>query len=558
MNKKTFLWIVVGIIALMLLAVSRVPTAVSQVGVTEPPALAKMEIVPAKITWSPAIDYPYDELILSITGPDSLVWEEAFSPQTWPSLEVTDSQGVPRPDGSYTYTLRVHLLLSPEAGAALQAARETGDPQAIANLQAASILPPAPYAQTGSFVIQNGTFLAQPAQDARETSDDHGGDNHLDDVVYYENLIVVGDECVGADCVNGEVFNYTTLKLKENNVGLTFYDTSAGTFPGVDWQLTANESTSGGLNKFSIEDLTNAKIPFTILANAPSNAFYVDASGRVGMGTATPYVELHLASGDTPTVRLDQTTSSGWPAQVWDIGGNEQQFFIRDVTGGLTWPFRIQPGTPSNALTLRADGTVGIGTWGPAATLHVYNAAPTILVSRPDGKTTLSLDSSGNLLLGGLLTEASDINVKENLRPVDSGQILDLVAGLPIYTWNYREDQADTAHVGPMAQDFYAAFALGADDKHIASLDANGVALASVQALHSQIKDQQTQISQLEQQNADLEARLSRLEASAGLRIPMRVLYASLAVAVLALSMVAVLTWRTRTHAKLHPFWIKP
>jgi len=549
MNKKTFLWIVVGIIAPMLLAISSVSAAVFQDSVMEPLSLAKMEIAPTKLTWTPSIDYPYDELILSIKGPDSLVWEEEFSPQTRPSLEVTDAQGVPRPDGSYAYTLRVQLLLSPEAGAALQAARETGDPQAIADLQAAGILPPAPYAQTGSFVIQNGVFLAQPAEAVSETGNRDGGDNNLDDIVYNENLIVIGDECVGADCVNGEVFDYTTIKLKENNLGITFYDTSVGTFPGVDWKLTANESTSGGLNKFSIEDLTNAKIPFTILANAPSNAFYVDASGRVGMGTATPFAKLHLVNSNTPTVRLDQDNLWGWDAQVWDVGGNEINFFIRDVTAGSGLPFRIQPGAPNNSLTLRADGTVGIGTWAPSATLHVYNAAPTILVSRPDGKTTLSLDSSGNLLLGGLLTESSDINLKENLYPVDSGQILDLVAGLPIYTWNYREDQADTAHVGPMAQDFYAAFALGADDKHIASLDANGVALASVQALHSQIKDQQTQIAQLEQQNADLEARLARLEASTGLGIPMRVLYASLAVAVLALGMVAVLTWRLRARA---------
>ncbi|MCA9935883.1 MAG: tail fiber domain-containing protein [Anaerolineales bacterium] len=549
MNKKTFLWIAVGIIASMLLAAGGVPAAVSQDGEPEPLSLARMEIAPARITWFPTIAYPYDSLILSIQGPDALVWEAEFAPQTLPSLEVADSQRAPRPDGLYAYTLRVQLLLSPEAGAALQAARETGDPQAIADLQAAGILPPAPYAQTGSFVIQNGVFLAQPAEAVSETGNRDGGDNNLDDIVYNENLIVIGDECVGSDCVNGEVFDYTTIKLKENNLGITFYDTSVGTFPGVDWQLTANESTSGGLNKFSIEDLTNAKIPFTILANAPSNAFYVNASGRVGMGTATPYVKLHLVNGNTPTVRLDQDTSSGWAAQVWDIAGNEQQFVIRDATHSAALPFRIQPGTPSNALTLRADGTVGIGTWGPLATLHVYNAAPTILVSRPDGKTTLSLDSSGNLMLGGLLTESSDINLKENLHPVDSGQILDLVAGLPIYTWNYREDEADTAHVGPMAQDFYAAFALGTDDKHIASLDANGVALASVQALHTQIKEQQTQIAQLAQQNADMEVRLARLEAPAGLGIPMMALYASLAVAVLALGMVAVLTWRLRARA---------
>jgi hypothetical protein len=46
--------------------------------------------------------------------------------------------------------------------------------------------------------------------------------------------------------------------------------TSAG-FPANDWQLTANDSASGGANKFSIVDITGSKVPFTITAGAPTN-----------------------------------------------------------------------------------------------------------------------------------------------------------------------------------------------------------------------------------------------------------------------------------------------
>jgi hypothetical protein len=67
--------------------------------------------------------------------------------------------------------------------------------------------------------------------------------------------------------------------------------------------------------------------------------------------------------------------------------------------------------------------------------------------------------------------------------------------------------------MGPMAQDFYAAFALGPDERHIAPLDANGVALAAAQELYQIARAQETQIAQLAQQNADLAARVAALEA---------------------------------------------
>jgi hypothetical protein len=67
-------------------------------------------------------------------------------------------------------------------------------------------------------------------------------------------------------------------------------------------------------------------------------------------------------------------------------------------------------------------------------------------------------------------------------------------------------------HIGPMAQDFYGAFGLGDDEKYISTLDADGVALAGVQALYELAKQQQAQIEALQRQNAELNARLEALE----------------------------------------------
>ncbi len=76
----------------------------------------------------------------------------------------------------------------------------------------------------------------------------------------------------------------------------------------------------------------------------------------------------------------------------------------------------------------------------------------------------------------------SDRNLKENFTALNPSEVLESVAAMPISKWNFKDDAA-TTHMGPMAQDFYAAFNLGTDDKHIATVDADGVALAAIQGL---------------------------------------------------------------------------
>lgn len=170
------------------------------------------------------------------------------------------------------------------------------------------------------------------------------------DQVIQDDLISAGSLCVGYDCNNGESFGFNTLRLKENNTRIRFYDTSSSaSFPTNDWQLTANDSSNGGQNKFSIDDIDSGRTPFTILSAAPNNSFFVNSSGFVGLGTATPAMDLHMVSGNSPTIRLDQNGSGGWAAQQWDIGGNEANFFIRDVIANKL-PFKIEPKAPTNEM----------------------------------------------------------------------------------------------------------------------------------------------------------------------------------------------------------------
>ncbi|WP_370306920.1 tail fiber domain-containing protein [Sinimarinibacterium flocculans] len=182
-----------------------------------------------------------------------------------------------------------------------------------------------------------------------------------------------GDKaCIGADCVNPENFGEDTIRLEDNNLRIKFDDTSNSQgFPYFDWQLVANDSTNGGANRFSIEDVTSATVPFTVEGGAPSQSLFVDGSGRIGFGTLTPLRELHVADGDSPALRLEQDGSSGFAAQAWDVAGNEGDFFVRDVTGGDRLPLRIRAGAPTNALTVDADGDVGVGLQLADASLHI-------------------------------------------------------------------------------------------------------------------------------------------------------------------------------------------
>jgi hypothetical protein len=92
----------------------------------------------------------------------------------------------------------------------------------------------------------------------------------------------------------------------------------------------------------------------------------------------------------------------------------------------------------------------------------------------------------------------SDRNVKRDFEPVDAESVLAGVLGLPIESWSYRADDPRVRHVGPMAQDFAAAFGVGDDDRHIHTVDASGVALAAIQALAARLAAAEARIEELQ------------------------------------------------------------
>ena len=133
----------------------------------------------------------------------------------------------------------------------------------------------------------------------------------------------------------------------------------------------------------------------------------------------------------------------------------------------------------------------------------------------PGGTRTILAESQGITINGNVTATAfntgSDRNLKEQFSAIDAREILERVVRLPISSWKFKEDAA-TRHIGPMAQDFYAAFGVGADERHIATVDADGVALAAVQGLNQKLNERDAEIQTLKSQNESLEKRLTNLE----------------------------------------------
>jgi hypothetical protein len=352
----------------------------------------------AAIDWQVST-FNYDSVELTVVAPNGEALVRKFPAGKTPSFRVLDL-GSDAADGVYNYQLRMSPKVSADLRRKLDAARKSGDEAAARKIIRESGLS-APE-QSGAFTIRNGSIVSPDEVEAggkvvgaRPITTDAVKPRLtpvVEDQVIADDLIVQGSACVGLDCVNNESFGFDTIRLKENSTRIKFEDTSVGSFPSNDWQLTANDSASGGANKFSIEDITGAKVPFTVTAGASTNSIFVDSTGRVGFRTATPVLDLHVSTGNTPALRLEQTSASGFTAQTWDVAGNEANFFVRDVTGGSRLPFRIRPGAPTSSIDISADGDVGIGTASPSEKLHVLESvdANTINLTNNTNATGLS------------------------------------------------------------------------------------------------------------------------------------------------------------------------
>ena len=180
-------------------------------------------------------------------------------------------------------------------------------------------------------------------------------------------------------------------------------------------------------------------------------------------------------------------------ATTWDVSVVN----FTDSEGG------VHPDTlvfsTSQGFRMGIDTAGGVGAAGEISTPSHVSAGSNVYATH--------IYASGDVhaaRIYGVVNPPSDRNLKEKFAPIDNRDILERVIGLPISSWTYKSD-ATTRHIGPMAQDFYAAFNVGPDDKHIATVDADGVVLAAIQGLNQIVQEKDTELQTLKQRLAALE-----------------------------------------------------
>lgn len=495
--------------------------AIPAIGVAAANPIADIVFGPNSILIQPKINH--NGITLRVAGPGNMKVERYFKSGSTPYLEW-DKQLA---DGSYTYE-----LWTTPAGATKSRDTLTG----LAGTEKTPSITTA--SQSGYFRVVNGTILTTVM------SSEIG--NTVDDIVHADDVIIDGSLCVGNDCYSGYAFGFDTIVLQENNLRIFFDDTSTlSNYPANDWRIVINDSTDGGASYFAIQDATGVENIFVTEAGAPSNSLYVDGNGDVGIGTATPYYELHINDGDSPAVRLEQNTSWGWPSQKWDLCGNESNFFIRDATHASKLPFRIVPDTPTDTLFLDSNGRVGIGTGAPESKLEVETTGEDVqlLLDRTDGaeaqitakanvvnigsrsnhqvrffvnqttRATLHTDGSFAMASGaectaaGVWQNASSIELKENIESLGETEALEALDKLNPVKYNYKIDKEEQ-YLGFIAEDVPELVATKSR-KTMSPMDVVALLTKVVQDQRRTLDRQQRTIEELTQRITELDKKLS-------------------------------------------------
>ena len=225
-------------------------------------------------------------------------------------------------------------------------------------------------------------------------------------------------------------------------------------------------------------------------SSTATNQFLIRAGGGVGINTVSPLAPLHVFGSDPVGQFSGQFMISGTTASGVSNSGAGLRLAGNDGNGPREWGF---------IRALKSNSTVGNTLSYMSFGTRVNGGA---LAER------MRLDST-ELRVNGTFVSSSDREKKQDIVPVNPQEVLSQVVATPVHYWRYK-DNPDTLHVGPMAQDFYASFGVGPDERHIASVDADGIAFAAIQALAGHV-------SALEAENARLREELDMIKQKLGM-----------------------------------------
>jgi hypothetical protein len=298
------------------------------------------------------------------------------------------------------------------------------------------------------------------------------------DTVIAPNAIVPGRACVGTPCQSGDTLGSTLV--------LRTLDAGGGVSVGPSFEITKETNTGTALQRWKIfSSSTDALIfradtdgtnPFSLSDSAPTDSLTVLPSGNVNVGSATNSASLHVRrTNGTAKVKVEEASVTTQSRNLLQIVNN-------------------------GAATFRFDNTVDASSWGFGS----RGNGDFFIGKTPGQPLAFNLSGLGDVTITGTLQQGSDRAAKQDIESLEPARVLAQVTRLEIASWRYKGDSS--THVGPMAQDFHAAFGLGADDKHIAPGDMAGVGLAAIQALARENESLRSELARLLERVAALEA----------------------------------------------------
>lgn len=245
----------------------------------------------------------------------------------------------------------------------------------------------------------------------------------------------------------------------------------------------------------------------------PADASYATVGGGISNKAAARYTVIgggfyNTASGDYATVAGGNSNTANNSATVGGGYSNNADGFYAAIPGGYD---NGANGYYSFAAGRRAKASnQGCFVWGDATDADITCNTDNRWRIRASGGvyfySSSDLSTGSYLAAGsGSWSSVSDRQLKNNFAPTDGREVLARLTQIPIATWNYKTQDASIRHIGPTAQDFYTAFAVGEDDTHISTVDADGVALAAIQGLYETVREKDKQIAALETRVAALE-----------------------------------------------------
>lgn len=228
-------------------------------------------------------------------------------------------------------------------------------------------------------------------------------------------------------------------------------------------------------------------------------------SGKVCVGCAglEPSAKFEVRSDDgTAGILVNELGASGGVMPLFEIRKDGiTQFRINNLQYGA-WDFKV---TAGGFVINRVDGS-GTQFQMTSSSRFLVGVGGSQMRSEPNGDLHVAADLhvGGTVNIAGTCDENSDRDAKENFAAVDPRAVLAKVVELPLSTWNFKGKPTSVRHIGPMAQDFHAAFGFGSSDRSISTTDRGGVALAAIQGLHQQLQEKSREVDELRRELREL------------------------------------------------------